>query len=153
MKGDRLLSLLQGDMQGLIRAAASLEKSLTKCADLAPSPRQSFEEEEGFDALTSRFARAADILTQKVLKTVVLILREDAPTFIDRMNLCEKIGAIPSAAALIEVRDLRNTIAHEYATDDLVEIYADTVKLAPILLGAVSCSISFAKERFPEIYA
>lgn len=76
MKGDRLLSLLQSDMQGLARAAASLEKSLTKCADLAPSPRQSFEEEEGFDALTSRFARAADILTQKVLKTVVLILRE-----------------------------------------------------------------------------
>ncbi|MEX0678420.1 MAG: hypothetical protein WD063_15175 [Pirellulales bacterium] len=129
------------------RAAASLEKSVAKCSKLEPSPRQSFEEEESFDALTSKFARSADILTQKVLKTLVLLLREDAPTFIDRMNLCEKLGVIPSAKIMIEVRDLRNMIAHEYATDDLLELYADTLKLAPALLSAISSSEMFIGER------
>jgi hypothetical protein len=87
-------------------------------------------------------------LTQKVLKTTVLLLREDAPTFIDRMNLCAKLGVIPSAEEMIAVRDLRNMIAHEYATDSLIELYTDTVRLCPALLSAVASAADFAARRF-----
>jgi hypothetical protein len=48
---------------------------------------------------------------------------------------------------MIEVRDLRNMIAHEYATDDLLELYADTLKLAPALLFAISSAELFIGER------
>jgi hypothetical protein len=72
-------------------------------------------------------------------------LRKDAPTFIDRMNLCEKLGAIPSAGSLIEIRDLRNAIAHEYAVDDLMELYADTLELASGLLEAARCAETFVR--------
>lgn len=147
MNNAKLAELLAMELAHLQRSSASLERSLAKCASLTPSPRQSFEDEESFDALTSKFARTADILTQKVLKTLVMLLREDAPTFIDRMNLCEKLGIVPSAGGLVEVRDLRNTIAHEYAAEDLLEIYADTVRLCPLLLAAVASSSSFAGER------
>jgi hypothetical protein len=149
MSDDKLLRLLQDDLASIRLAAASLERSLVKCADLTPTPRQSFEDEEIFDALTSRFARTADILTQKVLKTTVLLLREDAPTFIDRMNLCAKLGVIPSADEMIAVRDLRNMIAHEYANDDLIELYTETVELSPALLSAVAAAGEFIAERFP----
>lgn len=148
MSDEKLLRLLRGDVESLRLAAASLDKSLAKCAKLTPAPRQSFEDEETFDALTSRFARTADILTQKVLKTTVLLLREDAPTFIDRMNLCEKLAIVPSAEELIAVRDLRNMIAHEYATENLLEPYADTVRASPALLTAVSAATSFVERRF-----
>ncbi len=147
MNPEALPPLLRTELAHLSRAAASLEKSVVKCSKLEPSPRQSFEDEESFDALTSKFARSADILTQKVLKTLVLLLRENAPTFIDRINLCEKLGVIPSAKIMIEVRDLRNMIAHEYATDDLLELYADTLKLAPALLSAISSAELFIGER------
>lgn len=150
MRAETLQPLLRTELAHLVRAAVSLEKSAAKCAKLEPSPRQSFEEEESFDALTSKFARSADILTQKVLKTLVLLLREDAPTFIDRMNLCEKLGVIPSAKALVEVRDLRNMIAHEYAREDLMQVYADTLELAPALLSAIFSTRAFIGERFPE---
>jgi len=123
---------------------------MSKCSQLTPSPRQSFEEEESFDALTSKFARCSDILTQKVLKTVVFILREEAPTFVDRMNLCEKLGAIPSAKSLIEIRDLRNTIAHEYAMDDLMELYVDVLKLCPQLVDASKSAEHFVQSRWPH---
>jgi hypothetical protein len=146
MNSAKLAELLVMEMAHLQRSAASLERSLARCVSLTPSPCQSFEDEESFDALTSKFARTADILTQKVLKTLVMLLREDAPTFIDRMNLCEKLGVVPSAGGLVEVRDLRNTIAHEYAAEDLLEIYADTVRLCPMLLAAVDSSCRFAKE-------
>jgi uncharacterized protein YutE (UPF0331/DUF86 family) len=149
MKPDMLLPLLRTELAHLVRAAASMEKSAAKCSMLEPSPRQSFEEEESFDALTSKFARSADILTQKVLKTLLLLLREDAPTFIDRMNLCEKLGVIPSAKALVGVRDLRNMIAHEYAAEDLMQVYADTLESVPPLLSAILSARAFIGERFP----
>jgi len=147
MNEQKLRSLLEVELAALERAVSSLDKSLSKCSRLTPSPQQSFEEEESFDALTSKFARCADILTQKVLKTTVFILREDAPTFIDRMNLCEKLGAIPSAKSLIEIRDLRNTIAHEYAVDDLLDLYAETLSLSPELLEAAKAAEAFARGR------
>lgn len=143
MRDPDLRRLLREELLNLEQALPSFERSLAKCASLSPSPRQSFEDEESFDALTSKFARTSDIFTQKVLKTFVALLREDAPTFIDRMNLCEKLGVIPSAAQMIAVRDLRNTIAHEYATDDLMEVYRDTVALSPRLIEAITS----ARER------
>ena len=147
MNEDKLQSLLRSELEALVRATSSLGKSLDKCAQLKPSPRQSFEEEESFDALTSKFARCSDILTQKVLKTLVFLVREDAPTFIDRMNLCEKLGAIPSAKSLVEIRDLRNTIANEYAVDDLLDLYAETLSLSPELLEAAKAAEAFARGR------
>lgn len=147
MNEQHLRALLVGELETLARATSSLEKSFVKCSGLKPSPRQSFEEEESFDALTSKFARCSDILTQKVLKTLVFLLREDAPTFIDRMNLCEKLRAIPSAKSLIEIRDLRNTIAREYAVDDLMDLYAETLSLSPELLEAAKAAEAFARDR------
>jgi hypothetical protein len=147
MNEQPLRNLLRTELESLGRAASSLEKSAAKCSRLTPSPRQSFEEEESFDALTSKFARCSDILTQKVLKTLIFLLREDAPTFVDRMNLCEKLGAIPSAKSLIEIRDLRNTIAHEYAVDDLMELYADALKLCPQLLESAKSAEIFVQGR------
>jgi len=150
MNEQQMRDLLRAELEVLGRAASSLRKSMAKCSLLTPSPRQSFEEEESLDALTSKFARCSDILTQKVLKTLVFLLREDAPTFLDRMNLCEKLGAIPSARSLVEIRDLRNTIAHEYAVDDLWELYADTLKLCPQLLEAAKSAEVFAADRLRQ---
>jgi hypothetical protein len=147
MSEQQLRNLLQAELEALQRAASSLQKSMAKCSRLKPSPRQSFEEEESFDALTSKFARCSDILTQKVIKTLVFLLREDAPIFVDRMNLCEKLGVIPSAKSLIEIRDLRNTIAHEYTVDDLLELYADALKLSSQLLEAARSAEVFAADR------
>jgi hypothetical protein len=148
MNEQQLRNLLRTELESLGRAASSLQRSAAKCSQLTPSPRQSFEEEESFDALTSKFARCSDILTQKVLKTLVFLLREGAPTFIDRMNLCEKLGAIPSANSLIEIRDLRNTIAHEYAVDDLMELYADVLQLCPQLIEAAKAAELFVEGRW-----
>jgi uncharacterized protein YutE (UPF0331/DUF86 family) len=64
-------------------------------------------------------------------------LREDAPTFLDRMNLCEKLGIIPSAEEIIAIRDLRNIIAHEYLSENLVEIYMEIIQLSDNLLKAI----------------
>ena len=137
MNASNLQNLLDLNWSLLKQALPSFERSLVKCRDLDFSLPISFEAEESLDALSSKFSRVSDIFTQKVLKTFIFVLREDAPTFLDRMNLCEKLGLIPSAEELIAIRDLRNIIAHEYLSENLVEIYMEIIELSDTLLKAI----------------
>jgi hypothetical protein len=138
MNASTLASVLADHRRLLLRALPSFERSLSKCQSiLLDKEPLSFEAEESFDSLTSKFARISDIFTQKLLKSLVLYLREDAPTFLDRMNLCEKLGVIPSAESMVAIRDLRNLIAHEYSVDRIVDVYAETLRLADSLLAAI----------------
>jgi hypothetical protein len=142
-----LRKLLDTNRELLLQAIPSLERSLGKCLKFDFSLPISFEVEESMDALSSKFARVSDIYTQKVLKTLLFLLREDAPTFIDRVNLCEKLGIIPSAEELISIRDLRNTIAHEYLSEKLLEIYQETIRLSDCLLKSILETEKVFKER------
>lgn len=137
MNVSNLQNLLDLNWNVLKQALPSFERSLVKCRDLDFSPPISFETEESLDALSSKFSRVSDIFTQKVLKTLIFVLREDAPTFLDRMNVCEKLGIIPSAEEIIAIRDLRNIIAHEYLSENLVEIYMEIIQLSDNLLKAI----------------
>jgi hypothetical protein len=137
MNTSNLQSLLELNWSLLKQALPSFERSLVKCRDLDFSSPISFEIEESLDALSSKFSRLSDIYTQKILKTIVFLLREDAPTFLDRVNLCEKLGIIPSADEIIAIRDLRNTIAHEYLHENLIEIYMEIIRLSDSLLTAI----------------
>ena len=137
MNASNLQNLLDLNWSLLKQALPSFERSLVKCRDLDFSLPISFEAEESLDALSSKFSRVSDIFTQKVLKTFIFVLREDAPTFLDRMNLCEKLGIIPSAEELIAIRDLRNISAHEYLSENLVEIYMEIIELSDTLLKAI----------------
>jgi hypothetical protein len=142
-----LRKLLDTNRELLLQAMPSLERSLGKCLNFDFSLPISFEVEESMDALSSKFARVSDIYTQKVLKTLLFLLREDAPTFIDRVNLCGKLGIIPSAEELISIRDLRNTIAHEYLSEKLLEIYQETIRLSDRLLKSILETEKVIKER------
>ena len=140
---DNIQRLLESNRGLLSRSLPSFEKSLAKCRRIALSENLSFEEEECFDSLTSKFSRISDIFTQKILKSLILRLREDAPTFIDRMNLCEKLGVLPSAEDMISIRDLRHLIAHEYITENLLEVYWETLQLSDKLLETISQTEQF----------
>jgi hypothetical protein len=131
----------------LKQALPSFERSLAKCQNIDFSTPISFETEEALDALSSKFSRVSDIYTQKVIKTLLFLLREDALTFLDRMNLCEKLGIIPSAEELIAIRDLRNIIAHEYLSENLVEIYREIIQLSNNLIKSIALTDKFIRER------
>jgi hypothetical protein len=137
MNVDNLRSVLAFNREVLRRALPSFIRSVEKCKSLELSLPMPFEVEESFDALTTKFARVSDIFTQKVLKSYAMLTREEAPTFLDRMHLCEKLGIIPSADEMITIRDMRNLIAHEYLTENLLEVYAESLSLSDKLLHAI----------------
>lgn len=54
---------------------------------------------------------------------------------------------------LIKIRELRNLIAHEYATEEMPAVYAAVAALSPSLLAAVPKVINYAEkisQRFPD---
>ena len=147
MNASNLESLLNLNWNLLKQALPSFERSLVKCRDIDFSPPISFESEESLDALSSKFSRVSDIYTQKVIKTLLFLLREDAPTFLDRMNLSEKLGIISRAGELIAIRDLRNIIAHEYLSENLVEIYREIIQLSDNLMKSITLTDKFLSDR------
>ena len=73
----------------------------------------SLQQQDVFEAFASRLARTADILVQKVLKTIQLYECEPVNTIRD-MLLGKKKNLIEDAEIMFELRLFRNEIAHDY---------------------------------------
>jgi hypothetical protein len=52
----------------------------------------------------------------RVFKTLFILIQEDIKTIIDAANLLEKLAVLGSADDRLNVRELRNQIAHEYVS-------------------------------------
>ena len=137
---------LKEDFSRLDRAVKMLKYSLQRCKKIGMKTDYSLEELDRFESLTSGFARTSDIYTQKVMKGVILILREEANTFIDRANLFEKLE-VSSAEDLKLIRDLRNEISHEYKIDDITEIFEAVIEYSDKLIKVIKRTKTFAEKK------
>ena len=132
-----LKDLLVSEMQDLKQARGSLNYSYNRCRPLIVQPGMSDETMERFEALTARFARLSDIMIQKVFRTLDALDLEDRGTVRDRINRAEKRKVIESAETFIDIRMLRNEIAHEYKRQTILEIFERVLLLTPALIRAV----------------
>ena len=143
------ISQLDLNIKSLEKSIDALSYSYNKCSDIGEKKEYSLEEQEKFEALTSRFARTSDILTQKVLKTVFILIQENVKTIIDAANLLEKLEIIERADDLLNIRELRNQIAHEYQETELNSLFMDVLKYVPELKKIVDGLKKYLKEVFP----
>ncbi len=133
-KIENLKKQLESDFSYLDKSMEVLTYSLEKAQKIGSKKEYDIEELDVYEALTSRYARTADILTQKIIKNLFMIMQEDAKTFIDRCNLSEKLNIIDNAKELYNIRKLRNDIAHEYCITDISEIFKDVLEYTDVLL-------------------
>ena len=128
----------------IISAVENLKRSQLICDKLWKTKNKfDFEELNQFEALCSRFARLSDIYTQKLLKPVFILLKEDVTLFLDRVNMGEKIGFITNSEDIKRIRTLRNNIAHDYLMDDYKEIFEKVLILSPILVQEIDKIVDF----------
>ena len=154
MKTEELMIAgLNEDIESINKAIRVLNYSLEKCTKISAKANYTMEELDAFENLTSRFARTSDIYTQKIMKGITLILREDARTFLDRANLFEKLN-ITEAEELKLIRDLRNEISHEYRLSDVSEIFESVLEYSVKLLRIIDKTIVFVQDKgwFPTPY-
>ena len=129
--------LLEIELDLLDKAAAALRYSYDRCRGIGAKDAYSQEEKEKFEALTGRFARLSDILIQKTFRLIDVIDLDTEGTVRDRINRAERKELIESAAEFIEIRELRNEIAHEYIPEAIEAIFEMALAQTPLLLDSV----------------
>ena len=120
---------------------------MEKCRGIGSKPVYSFEEQESFDSLTSKFNRTSDLLTQKILRTTWALLHEPFVPFIDLLNKAEKISLICSSDQIIAIRDLRNQIAHEYIPEAVQDLVPEVIDQTKQLVQNINCCRLFLAGR------
>ena len=69
---------------------------------------------------------------------------------IDVVHRAEKRGLIDSTDQIRTIRDLRNSIAHEYVKESLIELFQDTLKLIPTLLKLVNYTKQYCQKYLKD---
>jgi hypothetical protein len=146
-KEQALLSLLQTEWNSLTAALTTLQLSVDKCKSIGKKAAYSFEELESFDSLTSKFNRASDIFTQKILRTVWMLLHEPFVPFIDMMSKSEKISLLQSSDQMIEIRDLRNQISREYLPEAIHDLVPEVILFTSQLAQNIETCFGFLRSR------
>lgn len=101
------------------RHASRLEDALNKTSAWFPLTEVALstmpsEEIALLDMLSSRFARLQDLIGAKIFSLVLSLLGEDDLSFIDKLQKLEKLEYIDSARWWMQLRDIRNQLAHDY---------------------------------------
>jgi uncharacterized protein YutE (UPF0331/DUF86 family) len=148
MPSSNTLILLEENLQQAREAAGHLSVSASRCKGFALQPPYSEENLIELEALTSRFSRLSDILIQKIFKTIERLDAETPGTVRDRILQAEKKEIISSSEAFLEIRDMRNTIAHDYDNANFNEVVAFVMKNTDILLQSVDAAEAYSKKYY-----
>ncbi len=135
MKKDLITANLRELLQQLEQATSWLEHSYRLCKNIDDKSKDySIDDFDKLEALTSRFARSADILIQKIYRSIDLYEMEASGIMIDTVNRAHKRGLIDNPEDIRNIKDIRNDIAHEYSQQNLIELFNEVVALTPLLL-------------------
>lgn len=149
VKRKKLVNELKNNLKRLEQSLSALLYSWEKCSKIGlEKGNHEQEEQEAFEALTSRFARTSDILTQKVARTIFTLLQEDIKTFIDAANFLEKLDIVQNADDILTIRELRNQIAHEYVEDSLTDLFRDILKYTPMLRNIIESIKEYSQREW-----
>ncbi len=88
-----------------------------------------------FETACSRFSRSIDFLIRKMFRSIDTWEFENQGTLIDVVNNAHKRGLFDNVHLIREMKDLRNTISHEYEEEALIEVFQDVLEFAPQLLS------------------
>ena len=141
--------LLEKYSQQAEKAALWLQRSLQKTISFQITENISESEFDVLENLTSRFARLSDILFQKVFRAIDTAELETPGSIIDVLNRAAKRGIVANDKMARELRELRNTIAHEYTEEQLIELFKKIRKVSPELLVIHENAKKYIAGRFP----
>lgn len=143
---DQMRILLLRELKVLDDARQVLLYSFDKCRAIGIKETYQPEELESFESFNGRFARLSDILIQKIFRLVDELDLDTQGTIRDRINRAEKKGLIVSSDVFIEIRIVRNDIAHEYLPEAIHDIFGKVLSLTPHLLEGVERTIAYCKQ-------
>ena len=143
---EQMQLLLLKELKVLDDARDVLVYSFNKCSAIGIKENYQPEELESFESFTGRFARLSDILIQKIFRLVDELDLDSQGTIRDRINRAEKKELIVSSDLFVEIRIVRNDIAHEYLPEAIRDIFVKVLSLTPHLLDGVERTKSYCRK-------
>ncbi|MEI6145788.1 MAG: hypothetical protein WCP66_05150 [Methylococcales bacterium] len=99
---------------------AYIKMALFMPLDISRYNQLSEDEVEHIDQFLFRFAKLQDAMGEKLFILILEFLEEENPKskpFIDTLNRLEQLGLLEYKNTWLELRKIRNNIAHQYEDD------------------------------------
>lgn len=145
------IEVLKENLSSVNLSLKRLMYSYEICSKIGIKEEYLEDEFISFEAMTARYARTTDMLVNKVLRSLDVVEYIDGGTVIDAANNTEK-RRIANAQDIRKLKDLRNSIAHEYITEKIVRFFDIVLQFAPILKIVIDnlniyCARYFTNEK------
>jgi len=141
--------LLKVNLNALDKSLKRLLESYSICKEIGIKNEFSAQELREFESLTSRFARTIDLFLNKSLRSLNKVELEDPGTVIDLLNKAEKREIIESAEIWKKIKELRNSIAHDYNIDDFEnEIFKPSLEYVPVVEKSIAMLNTYCEKYF-----
>ena len=122
--------------------------SFEECVLIGIKEEYSVEEFGKFETLCGRYGRSIDFLIRKIFRTLDEYEFENQGTLIDVVNNAHKRGLFKDIETLRMMKDIRNTIAHEYIEDDLASVFDEVLDYTKVLITIMNTTLHYIQKRY-----
>jgi hypothetical protein len=126
MSADLALNKIQKTIQECLLHEKRMDYALSKMQRGLPLTEESYgclqeEQIQALDQFLYRFSKMQDAIGQRLYPAVLEFLEEPFKemSFLDRLNRLEQLHVIESKENWLMLRNIRNSLAHEYEDDPL----------------------------------
>lgn len=121
--------------------------SFDECSGIGIKEHYSVDEFGRFETLCSRYSRGIDFLIRKIFRTLDEYEFENQGTLVDVVNNAHKRGLFDDIEELRIMKDVRNTVVHEYIEDDLAEVFEEVLQYTETLIRIVNNTLLYIDQR------
>jgi hypothetical protein len=126
-------------------ARAWLLRSFEQCKQIGVREQYEPEHFDHFENLASRFARASDLLLQKIFRGIDVIELVEGGSLLDAIHRAEKRDLVDSVEQIRTIRDIRNQVVHEYQPKQLPLFFGELLTQTPVLLDLIQRATMYVK--------
>ena len=138
-----MIEKLKFDKKLLEKQLFWIEISFNECLKIGIQKEYTIDEFGKFETLCSRYSRGIDFLIRKNFRTLDEYEFENQGTLIDVVNNAHKRGLFEDIEDLRIMKDIRNTIFHEYIEDELVETFDEVLEYSEKLIIIIKNSLNY----------
>ena len=120
-----------------------IDISYSECTIISIKNEYKIEEFGKFETLCSRYSRGIDFLIRKIFRTLDEYEFENQGTLVDVVNNAHKRGLFENIDELRIMKDIRNTIVHEYIEDELTQVFEEVLEYTEKLIEIIHSTLKY----------
>jgi len=141
------LDNLLHNLKLLKKQIAWLEISYQRIEKIGLKPDYSIDEFGIFETACGRFSRSIDFLIRKMFRSIDAYEFENQGTLVDVINHAHKRNLFADIHEIRIMKDIRNTISHEYVEEALIEVFKDVLEYIPNLLQVMNNTVEYVEKN------